>query len=72
MTDLPPNVYRVAQRTFTEISGGKVSTTAYVLRREDTLGTYFRLVHEPDSDAKRRAFERALVALRLQQADDDN
>jgi hypothetical protein len=52
---------------------GTLQTTAFVLRKEpdaearaDNEGTYFRLVHEPDSDAKRRAFERALAALRGQ------
>jgi len=64
VTDLPPNVYRVAQHTFTEISGGKVSTTAFGLRRENSVGTYFRLVHEPDSEVKRRAFEWALAKLK--------
>ncbi len=46
---------------------GTLQTTAFVLRREpDTLyreahqGTYFRLVHEPNSEAKHQAFERAL------------
>lgn len=49
---------------------GTLQTTAFVLRKEpdaearaDNEGTYFRLVHEPDSEAKRRAFERALAAL---------
>jgi len=63
MTDLPPNVYRVAQRAFAEISGGKANITAFGLRRENNEGTYFRLVHEPNSEAKRRAFEQALAAL---------
>jgi len=60
-------------RAFDEISGEKVNTTVFVLRaeqdtprRENSIGTYFRLVHEPDSDAKRRAFEQALAALREQ------
>ena len=46
---------------------GTLQTTAFVLRKEpDTEaragneGTYFRLVHQPDSDAKRRALEEAL------------
>ena len=60
-------------RAFDEISGEKVNTTVFVLRadpdtprRENSVGTYFRLVHEPDSEAKRRAFEQALAALREQ------
>lgn len=47
--------------------GVRVDTAAYVLRkepdarrREASVGTYFRLVKEPDADRKRRAFERAL------------
>lgn len=58
-------------RAFDEISGEKVNTTAFVLRREPetpareaSVGTYFRLVHEPDSESKRRAFEQALGVLR--------
>jgi len=62
-------------RAFDEISGEKVNTTVFVLRadpdtprRENSVGTYFRLVHEPDSEAKRRAFEEMLAALRAQTA----
>jgi hypothetical protein len=58
-------------RAFPEISGEKVNTTAFVLRREpDTRkreaseGIYFRLVHEPDADSKRIAFEKALLELK--------
>jgi len=58
-------------RAFPEISGEKVNTTAFVLRREpDTRkreaseGIYFRLVHEPDADSKRVAFEKALAELK--------
>jgi len=54
-------------RAFDEISGEKVNTTVFVLRKEpdaearaDSVGTYFRLVHEPNSEAKRRALEQAL------------
>jgi hypothetical protein len=50
---------------------GTLQTTAFVLRREPDLkrrnseiGTYFRLVHEPDAEAKRLAFEKALVKLK--------
>jgi hypothetical protein len=49
----------------------RVDTTAFVLRREPDAqrrnhhtGIYFRLVHEPDSDAKRLVFEKALSELR--------
>jgi hypothetical protein len=58
-------------RAFAEITGEKVNTTVFVLRREpdtnrrdNSVGTYFRLVHEPDADAKRRAFEKALAELK--------
>ena len=64
MTDLPPNVYRMAQRAFAGISGGKANTTAFGLRRENSVGTYFRLVNAPEGDGKRRAFGQALAALR--------
>lgn len=49
---------------------GTLQTTSFVLRREQdaarresTVGTYFRLVHEQDAETKRRAFENALEAL---------
>jgi len=58
-------------RAFPEVTGEKVNTTAFVLRREpDTQkreaseGIYFRLVHEPDADSKRVAFEKALAELK--------
>jgi len=57
-------------RAFDEISGEKVNTTVFVLRaeqetfRENSVGAYFRLVHAPDSDSKRQAFEQALAALK--------
>ncbi len=60
-------------RAFSEISGEKVNTTAFCLRKEpdaearaDSVGTYFRLVHQDSGDAKRRAFEQALAALHEQ------
>ncbi len=53
---------------------GTLQTTAFVLRREPRTptreahrGVYFRLVHEPDSESKRRAFEEALAAWRAHQ-----
>ena len=58
-------------RAFPNITGEKVNTAAFVLRREPEaakrerqVGTYFRLVKERDADAKRLAFESALAALR--------
>lgn len=58
-------------RAFPNITGEKVNTTAFVLRREPDAGrregqvaTYFRLVKERDAEAKRLAFESALAALR--------
>jgi len=57
---------------FAEIGGEKVNTTVFVLRsetdtprREDGVGTYFRLVNAPEGDGKRLAFEQALAGLRL-------
>jgi hypothetical protein len=54
-------------RTFPEVQGEKVNTTAFVLRREsfqgarqDSMGMYFRLIKEPDAEAKKAAFELAL------------
>ena len=50
---------------------GTLQAAAYVLSREpneqarnNSVGTYFRLVKEPDGDAKRRRFEQALANLR--------
>jgi Eco57I restriction-modification methylase len=52
---------------------GTLQTAAFVLRceadaarRKQNVGTYFRLVHAPDADAKRVAFEQALQELRKQ------
>ena len=60
-------------RAFAEISGEKVNTTVFALRaeadterRENSRGTYFRLVNAPEGDGKRQAFETALAALREQ------
>ena len=57
---------------FTEISGEKVNTTAFALRKEpdaearaNSMGTYFRLVHADSGDAKRRALEEALGDLQF-------
>jgi hypothetical protein len=61
----------VGPHAFAEIGGEKVNTTLYVLRREpdashraNSVGVYFRLVREPDSEAKQRGFERTVDALR--------
>ena len=66
----------VGPRAFEEVTGEKVNTTLLVFRREpneqarnDSVGTYFRLVKEPDGDAKRRRFEQALTNLRAGQPD---
>ena len=63
-------VCHVGARAFAEISGEKVNTVMFVLRREDerrqgdgSFGTYFRLTREPDARAKRLGFERALRQL---------
>lgn len=60
----------VGPRAFDEVTGEKVNTTLLVFRREsdeqarnDSVGTYFRLVKEPDGDAKRQRFEQVLVHL---------
>jgi hypothetical protein len=57
----------VGPRAFAEVTGEKVNTTAFVLRREqlemerrEARGVYFRLVKEPDSESKRTGFEQAL------------
>jgi type I restriction-modification system DNA methylase subunit len=58
----------VGPRAFAEVSGEKVNTTVFVLRREqlemerrEARGVYFRLVKEPDAESKRTAFESALA-----------
>ena len=58
-------------RAFAEVTGEKVNTTSFVLRREqleseqrDARGVYFRLVKEPDAESKRTAFEQALARRR--------
>lgn len=55
---------------------GTLQTAAYLLCREpneparnDSMGTYFRLVKEPDGEAKRRRFEQAIANLRAGQPD---
>ncbi|MBW2308569.1 MAG: N-6 DNA methylase [Deltaproteobacteria bacterium] len=66
----------VGPRAFDDIGGEKVNGTAFLLRREvkqeardESIGTYFRLVKEPDAEAKRNAFETALAALKAGRTD---
>jgi hypothetical protein len=63
-------------RAFAEIDGEKVNTAFFVLRAEAdaarrvaSVGTYFRLVQEPDAAAKQRAFAEGLA--RVQAGADD-
>lgn len=64
----------VGPRAFAEVTGEKVNTTAFILRREafeeerrEARGVYFRLVKEPDAESKRTAFEQALARRRAGQ-----
>lgn len=64
-------VPHVGPRAFEEVTGEKVNTVLFVLRREEdtearqnAVGTYFRLMKEPDSEAKQRRFEQAVANLR--------
>lgn len=66
----------VGPRAFDAISGEKVNTTLFAFRkephrteREKAVGTYFRLVKEPDGESKRRRFEVALEKLKSDQSD---
>jgi hypothetical protein len=66
----------VGPRAFEEVTGEKVNTTLLVFRREsneqirnNAAGTYFRLVKEPDGDAKRWRFEQAVANFRTSQPD---
>jgi len=58
----------VGPRAFEAISGEKVNTTLFAIRkesdadrRENSIGTYFRLVQEPDAESKQNRFETALA-----------
>jgi len=60
----------VGPRAFDAISGEKVNTTLFVLkkeniieRRENSIGTYFKLVREPNETAKRHRLEEAIKRL---------
>jgi hypothetical protein len=66
----------VGPRAFAEVTGEKVNTTAFVLRREhlemerrEARGVYFRLVKEPDAESKRIAVEQALARHQVGQPD---
>ena len=66
----------IAQFDYGLFEGVRVDTAAFVLHREpdvrvrdDAVGMYFRLVREPDGEAKRRRFELALPNLRSCQPD---
>lgn len=61
---------------FDDIGGEKVNTTNFVVRNEpdhkirfDAKGTYFHLVKEPDSEAKRLRFEQILARSRVGEPD---
>ena len=61
------NMVHTGPRAFAEVTGEKVNTTAFVLRREgignlaqEATGTYFRLVKESDALRKQKAFEEAI------------
>jgi hypothetical protein len=65
----------VGPRAFDEVTGEKVNTTLLVFRHEsdeqarnDSVGMYFRLVKEPDGDAKRQRFEQALANFHTRQS----
>jgi hypothetical protein len=66
----------LAQFDYGLFEGIRVDTAAYVLRREpeaqardEAMGVYFRLVREPNGEAKRRRFEQAVARLRAGQPD---
>lgn len=66
----------VGPRAFDAISGEKVNTTLFGIRketnltaREEAIGNYFRLVKEPDGETKRRRFEAALSSLNRGETD---
>ena len=66
----------VGPRAFAEVTGEKVNTAAFALRREqlemerrNTRGVYFRLVKEPDAESKQTGFEQALARRHAGQPD---
>jgi len=69
-------VPHVGPRAFDEVPGQKVNTTLLVLRRdsnktsrEQTTGTFIRLVNEQDAESKKARFELALANLRQEKTD---
>jgi len=66
----------VGPRAFSAISGEKVNTTLFAIRKEteprirkESTGIYFRLVKEPDEESKRRRLEEALARIRDRKPD---
>ena len=66
----------VGPKAFEAISGEKVNTTMFAIRKENfsnnskkIIGTYFRLIQEPDAPSKQRRFETALMNLRDHKTD---
>ena len=75
-TTVIESMAHLGPRAFAEVTGEKVNTTAFVLRREQlemerrgARGLYFRLVKEPDALSKRTVFEHALSTCRAGQPD---
>uniref|UniRef100_A0A7C4EYT0 site-specific DNA-methyltransferase (adenine-specific) n=1 Tax=Desulfomonile tiedjei TaxID=2358 RepID=A0A7C4EYT0_9BACT len=65
-------ISHIGPRAFEEVTGEKVNSVLFVFRRENdpkarqnAIGTYFRLVKEPDSEAKRQRFKEAVRQLSL-------
>jgi type I restriction-modification system DNA methylase subunit len=70
------NMVHTGPRAFAEVTGEKVNTTAYILRREgigtigqNAVGIYFRLVKEPDAQRKQAAFEETIGKRQLGETD---
>ena len=66
----------LSQYDYGLFAGVRVDTAAFVLRRESneevrnaSVGTYFRLVKQPDAESKRERFEQAVVNLRSGNSD---
>ncbi len=66
----------VGPHAFKDIGGEKVNTVLFTLRQEmkrqvlsNAIGTYFRLVKEPDSEAKITKLEQSLSHLRSDESD---
>lgn len=69
-------ICHVGPRAFEGISGEKVNTTLFAIRKEtdannrvNSIGTYFRLVRELDSEKKQSRFEKALINFRTGKMD---